>query len=480
MKISLHYKLFGAFLAAILAVVVYMALVMQWSFDRGLLNYVSMVEHEQLDRMADGLEEYYAREKGWQGLQTDPVPLFRVMISSYPDGRQKERLLRKMEGFHRDSLTLPSGPLPDGTRLPFFLRVFLLDEQKKTVVGYDPEPDHTERIDIYYQNRVVGTLGIHFARNLSESHQLLFARKHKGALLLVAVAGFLLAAGLSLPFSHRLTRPIRQLAAGTRDLASGRYETRIRVESGDELGQLSHDFNKLAEILEKNRKSRSSWFADISHELRTPLSILQGKIEALQDGVYRPDEEMLGTLHREVMHLGRLVDDLYQLSLSDQGAMSYNRTEVEPYWALEQALDSLKKEREGKNLRLEKLINVEGHIALFADNERLKQLFTNLVSNSIRYTDPGGVIRVAAESDDENVTYSIEDSAPAVPEESMKQLFDRLYRVEESRSRDLGGAGLGLSICRNIVKAHGGSIEAHPSPLGGLRIQVILPVSEQV
>lgn len=480
MKISLHYKLFGAFLGAILALVVYMALVMQWSFDRGFLNYVSMVEHEQLERMADGLEEYYAREKGWQGLQVDPVRLFHVIIASYPEGRQKERLQRKIKSFRRDSFTLPSGPFPTSERLPFFLRIFLLDEQKETVVGYDPEPAHTDRIDMYHQNRVVGTLGVHFARNLSESHQLLFARKHKGVLLLVAVAGFLLAAGLSLPFSHRMTRPIRQLAAGTRALASGRYETRIRVESGDELGQLSHDFNKLAEILEKNRKSRSSWFADISHELRTPLSILQGKIEALQDGVYRPDQEMLGTLHREVTHLGRLVDDLYQLSLSDQGAMSYNRVEAEPCWALEQALNSLESEREGKNIGLEKSIRVEHHITLFADNERLKQLFTNLLSNSIRYTDQGGMIRVTAESDGETVIFNIEDSAPSVPAESIKKLFNRLYRVEESRNRDLGGAGLGLSICRNIVYAHGGLIEAHPSPLGGLLIQVILPVSEHV
>ncbi|WP_163336375.1 ATP-binding protein [Desulfopila sp. IMCC35008] len=480
MKISLHYKLFGAFLAAILAVVVYMALVMQWSFDRGFLNYVSMVEHEQLERMADGLEEYYAREKGWQGLQVDPVRIFRVIIASYPEGRRKERLQKKIQDFNQDSFTLPSGPLPSGERLPFFLRIFLLDEHKEIVVGYDPEPEHTERIDMYYQNRVVGTLGVHFVRNLSESHQLLFARKHKGVLVLVAVAGFLLAAGLSLPFSHRMTRPIRQLAAGTRALASGRYETRIRVESGDELGQLSHDFNKLAEILEKNRKSRSSWFADISHELRTPLSILQGKIEALQDGVFCPDQEMLGTLHREVTHLGRLVDDLYQLSLSDQGAMSYYRVEVEPCWALEQALDSLGNEREAKKLALEISIKVEGHITLFADNERLKQLFTNLLSNSIRYTDQGGVIRVTVESDHEKVTYNIEDSSPSVPAESMKKLFNRLYRVEGSRSRDLGGAGLGLSICRNIVTAHGGKIEAHPSPLGGLQIKVILPVSEQV
>lgn len=480
MKISLHYKLFGAFLAAILAVVLYMSLVMQWSFDRGFLNYVNMVEHEQLEKLAENLEEYYQTDTGWRKLQDDPRQLLLFLIDSYPEGRQKERLLKKMRGGHSSKFRLPEGSLPAEQRLPFFLRIFLLDEDGRTLLGYDPGQANTDRIDLYYQNRRVGTLGVHFAQNLSGSHQLLFARQHKGALVLVAVAGFLLAAGLSLPISHRLTRPIRQLAAATRDLASGRYETRIQVDSGDELGRLSHDFNDLAEILEKNRRSRSRWFADISHELRTPLAILQGKIEALQDGVYKPDDDVFAALHREVMHLGRLVDDIYQLSLSDQGAMSYNRTNVDPVWALERAVSFLQGEVANKGLVLEKEVRIDSPVAIFADNERLTQLFTNLLSNSIRYTDRGGVIRIEVEADGDEVRYVFNDSSPGVPEEKLEELFNRLYRVEPSRCRELGGAGLGLSICRNIVIAHSGTIDAGPSELGGLSMTITIPVSEQL
>jgi two-component system sensor histidine kinase BaeS len=275
-----------------------------------------------------------------------------------------------------------------------------------------------------------------------------------------------------------MARPIRLLAAATRDLASGKYSTRVKDTSGGELGQLSRDFNGLAEILEKNQRARSQWVADISHELRTPLTILRGKIEALQDGVYQPTEETFKALHREAVHLGLLVDDLYQLSLSDLGAMSYQRAEVQPCWALEQAVILLEPEFGEKQLTLETSVDLGEDASLFADNERLKQLFTNLLTNSLRYTDAGGRVQIrVSQQDEERICFDIEDSAPGVSGEHLSKLFDRLYRVDSSRSRDLGGAGLGLSICYNIVKGHNGTIEASNSSLGGLRIRVCLPLS---
>ena len=480
MKISLHYKLFGAFLAAILAVVIYMAIVMQWSFDRGFLNYISTIEHEHLVRLVDSLEGYYQEAQGWESLKQDPEKFIHYLIESYPEGKKKDHLKAKMGRLKKRVMPPPRGEIPKDEPMPFHARVFLKDEAGVTIFGFEPDPATTDSLDIMYQNRVVGVAGIHFAKNLFDSHQLIFAKRLKIAVILIAVAGFLIAAALSMPFSRRLTRPIRELAEGTRALASGRYDTRITVDSGDELGQLSADFNELATILEKNRKARGQWFADISHELRTPIAIMRGKIEGIQDGVYAPDEETLATLHTEITRLGLLVDDLYQLSLSDQGAMSYNRREVEPTWALDQAVMLHRQELEERGISLELEKRVEANTVLFGDNQRLEQLFSNLIGNAIRYTDSPGTIRVRVEVFGEVIHYIIEDSAPGVAQEHLDKLFDRLYRVESSRSRESGGVGLGLAICRNIVKAHGGEIEAGESELGGLRISVHLPVSEVV
>lgn len=477
MKITLHYKLFAAMLAAILMVVVYMVLVMQWSVDRGFLNYVSTVEQEQLKKIATDLEALYARKKNWQELTADPQELLLIMARSLPESRQKERFLDRLSQKDHD-FSLPSGPLPAEVPSHFFPRVFLLDKDRHHLLGYESAAERTDTIPVMYQNREVGYLGVHQARNLSDTHQLVFVKQQKVAMLLVALAGFLIAAGLSLPIAYRMTRPIRLLAAGTRDLASGKYATRVKVTSGGELGQLSRDFNGLAEILEKNQRARSQWVADISHELRTPLAILRGKIEALQDGVHQPSEETFRALHREAIHLGLLVDDLYQLSLSDLGAMSYQKTEVQPCWALQQAILLLEPEFATKRLTLKTAVEIAEDASLFADNERLKQLFTNLLTNSLRYTDPGGGVHITVSQQEEAlICFAIEDSAPGVSEEHLAKLFDRLYRVDSSRSRDLGGAGLGLSICYNIVKGHSGTIAAEKSSLGGLLIRVCLPLS---
>ncbi|MBU1231991.1 MAG: HAMP domain-containing protein [Proteobacteria bacterium] len=478
MKITLHYKLFGAILTAILAVVIYMSLLMQWSFDRGFLNYVNIVEQEQLKKIASDLESRYREKKSWVELAVNPEEMALLIIASYPEGRQKERFLEKIRHKKMESHSIHSGPLPSDIPSHFFHRVFLLDESRNTVFGYDPGNAHPDTIDIMYQNRVVGYLGVHPAKNLSDIHQLVFIKQQKVALTLVAIGGFLVAAGLSLPIAYLLTQPIRRLAVATRDLASGRYHTRISATSGDELGQLSQDFNGLAEILEKNQQARSQWVADISHELRTPLSILRGQIEALQDGVYPPTAETFRSLHGEVLHLGMLVDDLYQLSLSDVGAMSYHRANVQPCYALQQAIEMLQPELEKKRQLLETTLSIDKEVFLFADNERLKQLFTNLLANSIRYTDEGGRIEVNVTKEENKLIYTILDSAPGVPDEHIPHLFDRLYRVDASRSRDLGGAGLGLSICYNIVKGHNGTIEARQSPIGGLLIRVCLPLQE--
>jgi len=479
MKITLHYKLFAAMLTAILMVVIYMVLVMQWSFDRGFLNYVSTVERQQLRKIAADLEVLYAEKENWDELTANPKELLLIIAKSSPEGRQKERLLRRLsEG--AEEFPMISGPLPPDVPSHFLPRVFLLDSHQHHLLGYESPGVGYDLVPVIYQNQAVGYLGVHPVQHLSDTHQLVFIKQQKLAILLVAMAGFFIAAGLSMPIAYRMAKPIRQLASATRDLASGKYATRVKVTSGGELEQLSNDFNNLAEILEKNQRARSQWVADISHELRTPLTILRGKIEALQDGVYQPTAKTFKELHREALHLGLLVDDLYQLSLSDLGAMSYKRTDVQPFWALEQAILLLQPEFEERQLVLETSADLEEDACLFADNERLKQLFTNLLTNSLRYTNAGGRVRITVnQKEDELVRFDIEDSAPGVSEEHLKRLFERLYRVDASRSRESGGAGLGLSICYNIVKGHNGTIEAGKSSLGGLLVRVCLPLSNQ-
>lgn len=484
MKLMIKYKLFLAMLAATGAVVISMFLIMQWSISRGFLAYVNRIEMERFERLADVLEQSYLSHGGWGYLTEDPSQWGRAVASTLPREWAVERMERQVQ---REARFGPPPPPPRNgfmnlSSLPpqlrrhrFEMRVFLLDAGHHQVAG--------PRVpgEIYYRKlvsgkKVVGYLGMLPRQHLTDTHQLLFVRQQKLAMALLAVVMLLVSAALSLPLANRLVSPIRRLAASMHRLASGHFDTRVTVGPQDELGQLACDFNTLALSLEKIERARRQWVADISHELRTPLAILRGEIEAIQDGVRRADDGAMRSLHAEVMRLSRLVDDLYQLSLYDIGALNYRKSTIELDALLADAVTSFRPEFEQKGIALAEELE-DGEYPIFADPGRLHQLFDNLLENSLKYTDAGGELAVRLAARGKLATIEFSDSAPGVTPEELEKLFDRLYRVESSRNRELGGAGLGLSICKNIVEAHEGSIRALPSPTGGVLISIELPLT---
>ena len=271
-------------------------------------------------------------------------------------------------------------------------------------------------------------------------------------------------------------QPLKRVAAATHRLAAGRYDTRVAVGSRDELGRLAEDFNRLAESLERNETLRRRFMADVSHELRTPLTVLSGELEALEDGVRPLSRESLASLRGEVNALAKLVNDLNQLALADVGALAYRKETVDIAPLVQQAIESHRERVAERGLALE--ASLDQGALVFADADRLQQMFRNLLENAARYTDRGGRVRVALRRADGQVAIEFDDTAPGVPSEALPHLFERFYRVEGSRSRADGGTGLGLSICRSIAAAHGGDIAASASPLGGLRVSVTLPVAQ--
>ena len=307
--------------------------------------------------------------------------------------------------------------------------------------------------------------------------QVQFLSQQKLALALSAAGMVLVVILISLPLARRVIKPIRAMAQATQDISSGKYATRIHFDSSDELGQLARDFNNMALTLEKHEKDRRQWVADISHELRTPIAVLRGEIEALLDGVRDLTPERVRSLHSETLRLNRLVEDLYQLSLSDIGALTYRKEDIDLIEALRDSVGVHQADFERKGIELALDLPGRTTVGVFADRERVDQLFANLLENSLRYTDAGGKLAVNLSIAEQQAILEFQDSTPGVPEKELDKLFERLYRVEGSRSRTSGGAGLGLAICKNIVEAHEGTISAHQSPLGGLLIRLTFPVT---
>ena len=475
MKIGITYRLFLALLAAALLSIATMLLIMHWNIDRGFLRYVNELDQIRQNRMVEKLAQTYATEGSWDSLRREPHRWRAMTVDSRPE--DDHAMPPPPHEAHRHGDAPPEmGPPRRPTGRRFEARVFLLDADKNPVSGPPGGSEKVELKPVLHQGQVVGYLGLLPRKQLSDESQLRFLKQQK--LTLAMIAGFvvLVAAGLSLPLANRLLRPVRSLAAATNRLAAGDFAIRVPVTSSDEMGHLARDFNALALTLEKNEQARRQWVADISHELRTPLAILRGEIESIQDGIRQPDAGSIGSLHGEVLRLTRLVDDLYQLSLSDLGALTYRKEELDPVQLLRSIIAPYYAEFAAKGIALEAAIP-DCRSMMFGDPERLRQLFSNLLDNALKYTDGGGRLDIRLACSGGQVTIDFQDTAPGIPADELEKIFDRLYRVEASRNRGQGGAGLGLAICRNIAEAHEGRISAHPSPTGGLWISVSLPLT---
>jgi two-component system sensor histidine kinase BaeS len=209
--------------------------------------------------------------------------------------------------------------------------------------------------------------------------------------------------------------------------------------------------------------------------MRTPLSVLKVQIEAMQDGIRPANHENLALLYEKTLGLSNLIDDLFELSLSDVGALTYHKHAISLAPLLKTCIEHFQVKAQAAGLTLQDNIDANLNVLVMADTNRLQQLFSNLLENSIRYTDAGGVIEVNINTSDTWIQVTLDDSPPGVAPEQQEKIFERLYRLENSRSRATGGAGLGLAICKNIVSAHQGKITARTSPLGGLQIYIELP-----
>lgn len=471
MKISITYRLFLSILGATSLAIFSLFLIVRWNIDRGFYEYLKNLDQSRLEQMTGSLEEAYTEHGNWDFLRNDP----RSWIGSLLNARSDDAASGSTKKFEEGE---EGQPLSRGLRGPRRARwpFIVLDAEQKPVFGKTEEQEGVDFRPIIHNGETVGYVGLLPPKRFLNLHQRQFLKQQKSALIL-ATGGMVLAIMIfSFPLAKRLVRPIRAITKATADLASGKYTVRVPVGSLDEVGQLARDFNTMALTLEKNEQARRQWVADISHELRTPVAVLRGELEALLDGIRTITPETVQSLHAEAMRLNRLVEDLYQLSLSDIGALTYWKTDLNLVEVLSNSIESHRAEFGRKGINLTEDFSGERVILVFGDRERLNQLFSNLLENSLRYTHTGGSLSVGLAVNEGRASIAFQDSAPGVREEELERLFERLYRVEGSRNRTSGGAGLGLAICKNIVKAHEGAISAHPSPLGGLLIRITFPV----
>jgi two-component system sensor histidine kinase BaeS len=246
-----------------------------------------------------------------------------------------------------------------------------------------------------------------------------------------------------------------------------------------EIDELVADVNAMVEALAKLEDSRRHWIAQISHELRTPMAVLRGEMESIEDGARQPTPAVMASLREEVAQLTRLVDDLHTLAVADLGQLPCHFAAGDAHTELTRMARRF--ETRAAQLGLVLAIQPDAHaitaIPTQWDFGRIEQLLSNLLENSLRYTRAPGQVQVHWRTLGDTLQLTVEDSAPGVAAAQLGQLFDPLFRVDSARTRTgQHGSGLGLSIVRAIAQAHHGTVAASASRLGGLAIQVSLPL----
>ena len=294
------------------------------------------------------------------------------------------------------------------------------------------------------------------------------------AIFFAGLVGLILAFFLSWLLASRLSRPLADLTSAAHDIAAGESGRKVGLSKTTEIAELGEAFNLLSDSLERNEELRRNMVADIAHELRTPISTLSAQIEALEDGVIQPDRAAIDSLTEDVLLLSRLVEDLQQLTLADGGQLELDLAEVDAEELIRGAAARFEPELAGKGMRLETDVPA-GLPAVHADQARVAQVLNNLVSNSITHAPEGGSLRMAAAASGDEVIFSVADTGPGIAGEDLPYIFERFYRADHSRARDTGGAGLGLSIARSLVEAHGGRIWAESAAGRGRRFALLYP-----
>ncbi|MFP4384388.1 MAG: ATP-binding protein [Spirochaetia bacterium] len=301
----------------------------------------------------------------------------------------------------------------------------------------------------------------------------LFLRTITFSVILVGVLSAFIALAAGTLTLTKLTEPLLKLIEASEKVTRGDLDVRVPESQKDEIGHLGYRFNSMLDALKLSRSQQKRIIADSAHELRTPISLIQGTLEMMLEGIYPMDRSRIKTLHEESVRLGNLVSELGALAKADENNFFMHFIRIDIKELLNFIIENF--DPAAKRLGVDIQAAIKPDTVIKGDKEQLIRLFSNLLSNALRYAPEGSAVFISCEEHSGKVFISVTDQGPGVPGEEHHLVFQRFYRVEKSRNRDLGGTGLGLAISREIAERHGGELYIDPEYSDGARFILVLP-----
>jgi signal transduction histidine kinase len=456
---KLWVRLTLAFVLVTLVGVSTVALLANRSASSQFRRYLARSEMMSWGNLADDLAAYYERQGSWDGVEV-------VFEDAGGPMMQHGWGKGQMRGGG------PSILLADGQGL------IVYDSQGR-YVGETLSPSEQELVvSIQANGQTVGfLLAAPPGWGQLGAQEQGFLDQVNRALLLAGVLAGVLSILLGLGLSRGLTAPVARLTAAARRIAGGDLSQRVPETGSAEMSALGRAFNQMAADLEKAEELRRNLVADLAHELRTPLSVIQGNLRAILDGVYPLEQAEIATLYDETRLLNRLVEDLRELALAEAGQLRLERRPVSPADLVNRATDAVRAQAAARGVALQADL-LEHLPPVDIDPQRIEQVLGNLLNNALIHTPAGGEIVVTARLMGSEVEVSVRDTGEGISPEHLPHVFERFYRADRSRSWVTGGTGLGLTIAKQLVEAHGGRIEVESEVGRGTQFTFTLPVAE--
>lgn len=514
---KLFYKSLLTLLVTSVSVVVLMVITMQFFVYRNFSDFVLQQELDSLGALVQVLSKDYQKDNNWEKFRDNPRIWHEILTRFFPavgpglpgqpemdfyrprpkpPGEEDINHLRSPGSPLHPARNSPPGeralnsenirsrpPRPLPPRRPLELsgmaRRLSLFDMKKRVVSGNPDLAQQAFKPITADNQVIGWLGLKKESQKMTPTDISFLKRQSRTFYFIGGIVLFMAIVVSIFFSRHLTAPVRTIAQATNAIRNRQFDLRIAVASNDELGQLAENFNAMAQALQSHESIRRQWLSDIAHELRTPLAVLRGEIEALQDGIRKVTPATINSLHGEVMVLAKIVDDLSLIAKTESGIIQMRQEVINPIRVLKNVIQRFSSRFNDNRIAIKRDFPDSNRFNVLGDADKLSQVFGNIFENVLRYAPSSESMTVKCRYAKESIHITIEDNGPGVPVGSIDRIFDRLYRTDSARTRELGGSGLGLSICKTIIEAHQGRIRAENVSGGGLRIIIELPICKQ-
>jgi len=478
MRVKLAHKLFLINASIMLILTAAFISLSYFSSKSMYSNALNGIDREVMDVLSKTLSEHYSQHQSWDAFTSNPSQwqqtvdktFFSVFFSLMAKAAKDIGAPMAMGMAPPEYQDMPKWEFPFGT---FLQRLSLLDSQKNALI----EPEIFNQAATYKAIKVKGkTVGWLRVGSINVDMLPLAQYFFDQQLRIVywsCLLGGLLAILLSFTLSRHITAPITHLTAMARRIAKRDFRSQVDIQTRDELQELAEGFNYASRELDLYQRRQKQWLADVSHELKTPLTVLVGEVFAICDDLSKCDETTAELLQSEALRIKRIADDLHQLCLIDEHGIPLKPQPISLQSILQEKVLYYYGRFQQKGIEIHETYLENPHMVM-ADGDRIAQVFCNLLENCLRYSQAPGHLFISEEISSAGVQIAIEDSGPGVPEESFDKIFERFHRIESPSRSHNGGSGLGLTISKEIILAHGGAIIAKQGAHGGLRIEITL------